>query len=124
MRRRTLVLFLAVFLAVPLLGQSAQKLAAINKKIVGKWVSSDGTNYLEFRADGACSDGAFYDSKWHIEEGKLFVWEKGESFMCDGGPGGALTLIGPNVFTRDHGMGGDLVKYYRRPQNPRPNRKS
>jgi hypothetical protein len=107
---------MAVSLPMPLLGQTAKKIADINKKVIGKWWTSDGENYIEFLANGVCSEGALYpDGKWHVDEGKLEAWEKGEEFSC---LNGALTLIGPNKLTRDYGMGGEVTKYYRGSQPP------
>lgn len=109
-------LFMAALFTVPLLGQTPQKIAEINKKVIGKWWTSDGKNYIEVLANGVCSEGALWpDGKWHIERGQLGAWEKGEDFIC---LGGALSLIRPNVFTRDYGMGGEITKFYRGSQPP------
>jgi len=94
---------------------AAQKIADINKKIVGKWSSSDGKNYIEFFANGSCSEGALFpDGKWHIEQGKLDVWEQGEDFRC---LNGVLRLVGPDTLTRDYGMRGEPIRYYRDSQD-------
>ncbi len=104
------MLLLVALIAVPLLAQTPQKIADINKKVVGKWWSSDRKSYIEFLPSGVCSEGTFYGGTWHIEEGKLGAWEQGKEFIC---LGGALTLIAPNILTRDHGMGGEPTRYYR-----------
>lgn len=97
------------------LKQTTQKLANIRKKVVGKWWSWDRKSYIEFLPTGACSEGYLYPGgKWHVEEGKLWVWPQGNSFICKSG---ALTLVGPNELTRDYGMGGAPEKYYRGIQN-------
>jgi hypothetical protein len=111
------MLLLVAPLVVPLWGQTSQKIANINKKVVGKWWSSDRKSYIEFLPNGVCSEGAFYGGTWHIEQGKLGVWERGEDFICQSG---VLTLIVPNILTRDHGMGGEPTRYYRGLQQPKP----
>ena len=119
MKRVQLTLVVIGLLTVPLLGQTAQKLADINKKIVGKWMSIDGKSYIEFFANGSCSEGALYpDGKWHVDQGTLGAWQQGEEFYCGNG---ALTLIGPNTLTRDYGMGGEPERFYRGSENrPKP----
>jgi hypothetical protein len=111
-----LVLGLAV---LPLTGQTTQKIANINKKIIGKWVTADRKTYIEFRADESCSNGSLgADGKWHVDNDKLGAWQEGDDFMCGSG---ALTLIGPNTLTRDYGMGGEPDKFYRGSDNiPKP----
>ena len=102
------VLSLAV---IPMFGQTPQKLAAINKKVVGKWMSADQKSYIEFSADGSCATGDVGpDSKWQVDQNTLGAWAEGDSFSCGSG---ALTLIGPDTLTRDYGMGGEPEKFYR-----------
>ena len=106
--------FVSVFLlAVAATAQSPQKLAAINKKVVGKWVSADRKSYIEFFANGSCGVGALWpDGKWHVDKDVLSTWEKGTSFRCGDG---ALDLTGPNTMTRDYGMGGKPEVFQRKP---------
>lgn len=107
-----------LFFAAPIHGQTSQKILDINKKVVGKWLSSDRKSYIEFLPDGVCSEGEFYEGTWHVEEGKLGAWEKGKEFSC---LSGILTLVAPNTLTRDIGMGGAMpTKYYRGVQQPKP----
>lgn len=104
MKRAQATLFLIALIVGPLLGQTAQKIADINKKVVGRWVTSDGKSYIEFLANGSCSNGELWpDGKWHVEEGTLYVRESGGDFFCGSG---SLELTGPNTLTRDYGMGG------------------
>ena len=111
MKKSQLILFVIGLLAVPLLGQTTQKVADINKKVVGKWMSSNRQSYIEFFSSGSCTDGELYpDGKWHLEQNKLFVRESGGDFFCGSG---SLTFTGPNTMTRDYGMGGDPVVYHR-----------
>jgi hypothetical protein len=118
MNRLALTALAATLLSLPLLGQTAEKVAAINRKVIGKWWTSDKKEYLEFLGNGDCSEGALWaDGKWHVEQGKLSAWEKGEEFIC---VGGALTFIAPDMLTRDYGMGGTPTRYYRGLQRPRP----
>jgi len=115
MKKLTLAILFVGFFVTPLVGQSPQKIARINKKVVGKWWSADRKNYIEFFANGVCLEGALSpQGKWNTQEGKLGAWQVGESFYC---LGGALTLIGPNTLTRDYGMGGEPERYYRGLQN-------
>ena len=119
---KTLVILASVmvflFCVAPLRGQTSQKIQDINKKVVGKWWSSDRKSYIEFLPDGACSQGAFYDGTWHVDEGKLSAWEQGKEFYCISG---ILTLIAPNTLTLDIGMGGAIPnRYYRGVQQPKP----
>src|ERR1035437_7403027 len=87
-----------------LIGQTPAKLASINKKVVGKWVTVDKKSYIEFLPDGSCSNENLWDDgKWHIESNKLGAWQDGDNFSCGGG---ALTLTGANTLIRDYGMGG------------------
>jgi hypothetical protein len=116
MEKAKWMLILIVLLGVPLRGQTQQKISGINKKVVGKWWSSDRQSYIEFLANGACSEGAFYGGTWHIEQGKLSAWERGKDFIC---LSGALTLIAPNTLIRDQGMGGTPIRYYRGLQQPK-----
>jgi hypothetical protein len=119
MKRAIQTLLVAGILIVPLLGQTAQKIAIINKKVIGKWVSADRKSYIEFRADGSCSNGDLgRDGKWEVEQDTLGSWQQGDDFSCGSG---ALTLIEPNVLTRDYGMGGEPEKFYRGAGNiPKP----
>ena len=119
MKTMQLSLLVAGFLTMHLLAQTPQKLAEINKKVVGKWVSSDKKSYIEFLANGSCSVGGLWpDGKWKIDQGTLGAWQQGDDFSCGSG---ALTLIGPNTLTRDFGMGGDPEKFYRGAGNlPKP----
>jgi len=118
MRKELFSLFMVGFLVVPLMAQTPQKLAEINKKIVGKWVSGDQKSYIEFRPDGSCSTGFRHvDGRVDISDDKL-GWVQGEAWSCGGG---ILDLIGPNTLTRDFGMGGDPEKFYRESGNhPKP----
>ena len=68
MKKAVSMLALFCLIALPLIGQTAQKIASINKKVVGKWVSANGKSYIEFRPDGSCTDGSLWaDGKWHIQ---------------------------------------------------------
>ncbi|MGH9802978.1 MAG: hypothetical protein ACRD82_21635, partial [Blastocatellia bacterium] len=82
MEKTKWMLIMVAILVVPLQGQTSQKISDINKKVVGKWWSSDRKNYIEFLQNGVCSEGAFYDGTWHIEQGKLSAWERGKDFRC------------------------------------------
>lgn len=117
MEKTKWILILVILLVVPLRGQTPQKISDINKKVVGKWWSSDRKSYIEFLPNGVCSEGAFYGGTWHIEQSKLWAWERGKDFIC---LSGALTLIAPNTLIRDHGMGGEPARYYRELQQPKP----
>jgi hypothetical protein len=111
MKRAQVILLVVGLSTMPLLGQTDQKIANINKKVVGKWVSSNGKSYIEFLANGSCSVGDLSpDGKWHVEHNTLGAWQQGDDFSCGSG---ALTLIGSNTLTRDFGMGGDPEKFYR-----------
>jgi hypothetical protein len=116
MRMQQLMLCAVSLIAVPLWGQTPQKTASINKKVVGKWVSRDRKNYISFSADGSCAEGGLLsDGTWQVQKGQLSVWEQGEHFRC---MNGALELIAPNILTRDYGMSGEVEKYYRGPALP------
>src|ERR1035437_758604 len=112
MKTMQLSLLVAGLLTMHLLAQTPQKLAEINKKVVGKWVSADRKGYIEFSADGSCSTGELgNDGAWHVDHNFLNApWSQSDDFTC--GSGG-LTLIGPNTLTRDYGMGGEPEKFYR-----------
>jgi hypothetical protein len=100
MKRAYLTLFVIALISVPVLAQTPQKLAEINKKVVGKWGTSDGKSYIEFLANGSCSVGELWpDGKWKVDQGTLGAWQQGDEFSCGSG---ALTLIGPNTLTRDY----------------------
>jgi len=104
--------------ALPVAGQMNTRAAAINKKIVGKWWSKSGRNYIEFLPNGDCSEGALFpNGEWHVERGKFWVREYAASvkdppdeFFC---LNGELALSGPNRLTRDLGMGGQVEEYHR-----------
>jgi hypothetical protein len=119
MKRAKVTLLLLCVITAPLLSQTAQKIASINKKVIGKWVSSDGKSYIEFRPDGSCSDGFPGTGRtWHVDQNVFGAWQRGDDFSCGSG---ALTLIGPNTLIRDYGMGGDPEKFYRGADNrPKP----
>jgi hypothetical protein len=119
MRKTLLTLLVIALLAPPLLGQTPQKLASINKKVIGKWVSSDGKSYIQFLTNSSCLVGDLSsDGKWHVEHNTLGAWQEGDDFSCGSG---ALTLIGLNALTRDYGMGGEPEKFYRGAGNmPKP----
>jgi hypothetical protein len=119
MKTMQLSLLVAGLLTVHLLAQTPQKLAEINKKVVGKWVSADKKSYIEFFVNGSCADGELSpDGKWQVDQLTLGAWEKGDDFSCGSG---ALTLIGPNALIRDYGMGGEPEKFYRGSANlPKP----
>ena len=111
MKRVQLTLLVIGLLTLPLLGQTAKKIATINKRVAGKWVSNDGKSYIEFLANGSCSTGELYpDGKWHVDQGTLYASQEGETFFCGSG---ALTLIRPNTLTRDYGMGGKPDIFHR-----------
>ena len=111
MKTILLSLLVAGLLTMHLLAQTPQKLAEINKKVVGKWASSDKKSYIEFLANGSCSVGELWpDGKWKVDQGTLGAWQQGDDFSCGNG---ALTLIGPNTLTRDYGMGGKPEVFYR-----------
>lgn len=105
------------FVVTPLLGQTPQKLAAINKRVIGKWITADRKSYIEFAADGSCSTGELGNNgQWHVDHDTLTApWSQSDDFMCGSG---ALELIGPNTLTRDYGMGGGPEKFYRGDGNP------
>jgi hypothetical protein len=93
--------------------QSPEKLASINKRVTGKWVSSDGHSYIQFFPDQSCEVGSLRpDGKWHVDKNTLSAWEKGTSFRCGDG---ALDLTGVNTMTRDYGMGGKPEVFHRTP---------
>jgi len=103
-----------VFLS-PILGQTSQKVAAINKKVIGRWFAAARKEYIEFFPDGSCVDATLSaGGTWQMERDKLEAWEQGNDFRCGSG---ALTLVAPNVFTRDYGMGGTPERFYREAQN-------
>jgi hypothetical protein len=111
MKRAQLTQLVIGLLTLPLLGQTAQKTAAINKTVLGKWVSSDGKSYIQFLANGSCSDGELYpDGKWHVDQGTLYASQEGETFFCGSG---VLTLIRQDTLTRDYGMGGKPELFHR-----------
>jgi hypothetical protein len=92
--------------------QSPAKLAAINKKVVGKWISTDGKSFIEFFPDQSCEVGSLgRDGKWQTFKNVLGAWQVGDSFRCGSG---ALDLKGPNTMTRDYGMGGTPEAFHRR----------
>ena len=91
--------------------KSKAHIAAIQPKIIGKWQTKDKKKYIEFSADGSCSEGSLWDDgKWHVDKGKLWAYPEGHQFSCNSG---ALDLTGQNVIVRDYGMGGDVERYYR-----------
>jgi len=112
MKAMPLSLLVAGLLTMHLLAQTPQKLAEINKTVVGKWVSADRKSYIEFSADGSCSTGELWnDGTWHVDHNVLEApWSQSNDFTCGNGE---LTLIGPNTLTRDYGMGGEPEKFYR-----------
>ena len=112
-------LLVAGLLTMRLLAQTPQKLAEINTRVVGKWVSADKKSYIEFLANGSCSVGELWpDGKWKVDQLTLGAWEKGDDFSCGNG---ALTLTGANTLIRDNGMGGEPEKFYRGSANlPKP----
>ena len=119
MKRAYLTFFAIVFAIAPMLGQTAQKIASINKKVIGKWVTADRKSYIEFSADGSCSTGELgNDGAWHVDHNVLDApWSQSDDFTCGNGE---LTLIGPNTLTRDYGMGGEPEKFYRGAANLPP----
>lgn len=96
----------------PPLGQTPQKLAAINKKVIGKWISADRKSYIDFAANGSCSTGELgNDGQWHVDHNTLSApWSQSDDFICGSG---ALELIGSNTLIRDYGMGDEPEKFYR-----------
>jgi hypothetical protein len=106
----------AVFSVISLIGvesaaQSPEKLAAINEKVVGKWIAKDNKSYIVFFPDGACATGSKSNNgKWQIEKDKIGGWQVGNEFSCGSG---ALDLTGPNTITRDYGMGGTPEIFHR-----------
>src|ERR1019366_9695151 len=119
MKRLGSMWMLLALLTMPLLALTPQKIASINKKVVGKWVSADRKSYIEFFANGSCAVGELSpDGKWQVDQNTLGAWQKGDDFSC--GSGG-LTLVGPNTLARDYGMGGEPEKFYRGSANlPKP----
>jgi hypothetical protein len=116
MKRSQVILFAIGLLVLPLQGQTVHKVADINKKVVGKWISSDQKSYIEFLQNGSCTNGELFpDGKWHIEQNKLFVRESGGDFFCGSG---SLTFTGTNTIERDFGMGGNPVVFHRRVAHP------
>ncbi len=101
-----------ISIVTPLSGQTPQQLAAINKKVTGKWISADRKSYIDFSADGSCSTGFMgNEGHWHVAHHTLNVpWAQSDAFMCGGG---TLELIGPNTLLRDYGMGGKPETFYR-----------
>jgi hypothetical protein len=103
-KRKLLVILTVIFLVTPLWSQSPAKLAALTKRVVGKWVTADGKGSIEFRPDGSCSE-----DDWKTQD-KLSGWPQGDDFSCQGG---VLSLISPNTMTQDYGMGGVIEKFHR-----------
>ena len=117
MNKKLLVMLAAILLAVPLWGQSAGKLAETNRKVVGKWWSGDHKEFIEFAADGSCTEGSLISNgKWNVHHGSLSVYTD-QSFSC---AEGELKLIGPNTLTCERGRAGVKVKYYRGLKGPKP----
>lgn len=97
--------------ASTLAAQSTQKLAEINAKIIGRWVTADRKSYIEFYANGKCDTGSLWkDGQWHIDHSTLSGWEQGEDFSCGNG---ILSLVAPNKMSQDYGMGGEVTLFYR-----------
>jgi hypothetical protein len=116
MKKKLLVMFTAILLVVPLWGQSADNLAEMNSKVVGKWWSGDHKEFIEFDANGSCTEGIFFDGTWHAQHGSLSVYSD-QSFLC---LDGELILVGPDTLTRERGRAGVKEKYYRGLKGPKP----
>jgi hypothetical protein len=117
MKRKLLVMLAAISLVVPLWGQSTGKLAEMNKKVVGKWWSGDHKEFIEFAANGSCTEGSLIsDGSWNVYRDNLRVYAD-QSFIC---ADGELTLVGPNTLTRERGRAGVKEKYYRGLNGPKP----
>jgi len=117
MKRIVVVAAALALAAATLSGQANNRLAELNKKIVGKWFTGDRKNYIEFGADGNCSTGRLQpNAAWRVENDKLSMWAKGQDFRCGSG---TLTLKGPDTIVRDSGMGGD-VEIFRRERKGTP----
>jgi hypothetical protein len=84
MKRAYLTLLAIVFAIVPVLGQTPQKIASINKKVIGKWVTADRKSYIEFSADGSCSIGELgNDGAWHVDHSFLNApWSQSDDFTA------------------------------------------
>ena len=91
--------------------------AEINRKIVGKWWSEDHEEFIEFAANGSCTEGnKNYDGTWDTNQSSLSVYSD-QSFTCREG---TLKLVGPNTLTCERGRAGDKDKYYRGLNGPKP----
>jgi len=91
--------------------QSAQKLAEINAKIVGRWFTADRKSYIEFYPNGKCETGRLQnDGQWKTWQETLSGWPQGDNFSCGNG---ILALDGPNKLSQDFGMGGEVTLFYR-----------
>ena len=117
MKKKLLVMLAAILLVVPVWAQSTSKLAEMNRKVVGKWWSGDHKEFVEFAANGSCTEGMQWDDgTWHAQQGKLSVYPD-QSFLCFEGE---LMLVGPNTLTRERGVLGVKEKYYRGLNGPKP----
>jgi hypothetical protein len=122
MKRAPSTLFVFGLLILPTLGQTAQKTTEMNNKVAGKWWLGNQKAYIEFLADGACSEGSFSpDGTWQVKEGRLKILESPRDyFTCDTGGGVTeiLELVEPNKITLDHGWIDEVpTKFYRGLEN-------
>lgn len=84
MKRAQLTLFLIGLILVPLLGQTAQKIADINRKIVGKWVTSDGKATLNsWRTVPAQTVNCGPMANGTLKKARLALGSKGRSFPVE-----------------------------------------
>jgi hypothetical protein len=120
MKRASSTLFVFGLLILPALGQTAQTITEMNKKVAGRWWLGNQKAYIEILADGACSEASFSgpNGTWQVEEGKLKIL--GKYFTCD--TGGVVTeileLVEPNKMTLVHGwIDEEPTKFYRGLQN-------
>ena len=122
MKRAPSTLFVFGLLILPALGQTAQKLTEMSKKVAGKWWTGNQKMYIEFLTDSACSTGSLFpDGTWQVEKGKLKIFEsQRDYFTCDiaGAVTMTLELVGPNKMTLVHGwIDEEPTKLYRGLEN-------
>jgi hypothetical protein len=116
----TMMLFFGCALAVAGEMSQSERSAALNKKVVGKWWSSDSKSYIEVFPNGDCTEGELYPDRepagnfsshltWHVYNGKFSMVQYDpstenppEEFTCGSG---TLRLVSPNTMTRDWGAG-------------------
>ena len=94
---------------------AAAELQKQKQGFFGKWTTASGKEYVEFLSNDVCIHGTLQGGHWVTTHDQSSVAHEGADALCGGN--GTYSHQGANVIVLDYGMGGDVTKYYRNPQN-------